>query len=233
MHRLSFRERSVKLNLMHHNAISQEFLLQQLHWRYATKKFDPTRKISCADWKTLEEALILTPSSFGLQPWRFLVIADPKIREALVPVSWGQRQVADCSHFIVFAVKSKIAMEDVDAFVARTAEVRGVSAESLAPYRQMMIGSLIAGPMSSKIEEWARRQAYIALGNFLTCAALLGIDACPMEGFEPAKYDEILGLAARGLTAAVACPAGYRAGDDKYAGLPKVRFLAGDVVEYI
>ena len=218
---------------MHPSTVSTDLLLQQLRWRYATKKFDSARKISEADWKALEEALILTPSSFGLQPWRFLVLTDTATREALVPVSWGQRQVADCSHFVVFAVKASLTEADIDAYIDRIAEVRGGTAESMASYRQMMVGSLIDGPMSSMVGEWAKRQAYIALGNFLTCAALLGIDACPMEGFESARYDEILGLPARGLTAAVACPAGYRAVDDKYASLPKVRFKPEQLIEYV
>ena len=221
------------LKPMHHDTFSQDTMLRQLRWRYATKQFDPLRKISADNWKTLEDALILTPSSFGLQPWRFVVITDSKIREALVPFSWGQRQVADCSHFIVFSVKLTVTREDVDGFINRIAEVRGMTTESLATYRQMMVGTLVEGPMSATVGEWAKRQAYIALGNFMTCAALLGIDTCPMEGLDPAKYDEILGLPALGFTTVVACPAGYRSLDDKYAALPKVRFKREDLIEYV
>ena len=218
---------------MNTNRISSDLLLQQLRWRYATKKFDATRKISDADWRTLEEALVLTPSAFGLQPWKFLVITDPQIREAMVPVSWGQRQVADSSHYVVFAIKKELKVEDVDLFIQRISDVRQVGLETLAGYRQLINGTVIDGTETAHVRAWIHRQAYIALGNFMTSAALLGIDTCPMEGFAPEKYDEILGLAERGLTAGVACAAGYRAADDKYAELPKVRFKPEDLIERI
>lgn len=213
--------------------VSNETLLTQLRWRYATKKFDAAQKISAEDWRTLEEVLVLTPSSYGLQPWKFIVITNQGTKEKLVPVSWGQKQVADCSHVVVFAIKKNITAGDVDQFLDRIAKVRGMSREALASYRQMMVGDVVEGERSKVAAEWAARQAYIALGNFMTSAALLGIDTCPMEGFEPAKYDEILGLPARGLTAAVVAVAGYRAADDKYAMLPKVRFPAEEVLEHI
>lgn len=209
--------------------ISTQNLLQQLRWRYATKKFDPTKKIAAADWAALEEALVLTPSSFGLQPWKFIVITDSATKEKLVPASWGQKQLAEASHVVVFAIKKNLGAAEVDRFLQRTVEVRGGSLEALAGYRNMMTGFLA----KTNVQDWATRQVYIALGNFMTSAALLGIDACPMEGLEPAKYDELLGLPARGLATVVACVAGYRAADDKYATLPKVRFQHGDVIERI
>jgi len=215
------------------STINPDQLLTRLKWRYATKQFDATKKIPAATWAALEETLVLTPSSYGLQPWKFLVITDAATREKLVPASWGQRQVADCSHFVVFVVKQKVSEADVDAFIRRTVEVRGGSAEALNGYRNMMVGDVVKGPRSPGATEWAARQVYIALGNFMTAAALLGVDTCPMEGFEPPKYDEILGLGRQGLTAAVACPAGYRAAGDKYAALPKVRFLPADVLVHI
>jgi nitroreductase len=208
-------------------------LLAQLHWRYATKVFDPSRTIPDDVWKALEETLVLTPSSFGLQPWKFLVITNPGLKAALKPHSWGQSQVTDCSHYVVFATIKKISEADIDAFVARIAEVRGVTVDSLKGYRGMMVGDLIQGPRSQVAGEWAARQAYIALGNFMTAAALLQVDTCPMEGFVPAEYDKILGLEARGLTSAVCCAAGYRSETDKYARLPKVRFKAADVIEHL
>ena len=218
---------------MKQDLISNDALLQQLRWRYATKQFDATRKISTEDWCALEEALVLTPSSFGLQPWKFFVITDQATKEALVPHSCGQRQVADCSHLVVFAHRKEITAEYLEVFLRRMAEVWGVTAESLAAYRGLMEGKIFHSPLRDQIEEWNRRQTYIAMGNFMTCAALRGIDTCPMEGFESAKYDEILGLAERGLSAALVCPAGYRAAADKYATLPKVRFETRDLVEYI
>ena len=213
--------------------ISTDALLASLRWRYATKQFDSTRKIPQAHWDALEEALVLSPSSFGLQPWKFLVITDQATKESLVPVSWGQRQVADCSHLVVFTYKMEITLENIDAFLQRIVQVRGVTLESLAAYRQLMVDKILDGPLRDRVQDWNMRQAYIALGNFMTSAALLGIDTCPIEGLEPAKYDEILGLSARGLATAAACPAGYRAADDKYATLPKVRFETKDLVEYI
>ncbi len=205
---------------------TRQQLIRQLNWRYATKKFDPNRKISADDWATLAEALVLTPSSFGLQPWKFIVVTDPATKEKLVPASWGQRQVADCSHLVVFAIKKDIGERDIDAHLDRVAEVRQVPRESLAGYRDAMINTL----QNRDRNQWAARQVYIALGNFLTCAALLGIDACPMEGIEPAKYDEILGLAERRLATVVVAAAGYRDATDEYARLKKVRFPKHEVV---
>lgn len=203
-------------------------VLDALQFRYATKQFDPARKIDHTTWAALEESLVLTPSSFGLQPWKFLVITDQAVREQLVEHTWGQRQVADCSHLVVMTVRTSVDEAYIDRFIARIAEVRGVPSESLAGYRGMMAGSL--GMMTP---DWAARQAYIALGQFMLAAAMLGIDTCPMEGFLPAKYDEILGLTAQGLTTAVLCPSGFRAATDKYANLPKVRWVADDLIARI
>jgi len=208
--------------------VSPSSILDALQFRYATKQFDPARKIDAATWSALEQSLVLTPSSFGLQPWKFLVITDHAVREQLVEHSWGQRQVADCSHLVVMAVRTSVDEAYIDRFIARIAEVRGVPAQSLAGYRGMMAGSL--GMMTP---DWAAKQAYIALGQFMLAAAMLGLDTCPMEGFLPAKYDEILGLSSQGLTTAVLCPAGYRAATDKYATLPKVRWAADDVIARI
>lgn len=204
-------------------------LITALNWRYATKVFDPAKKIPADTWAALEESLVLTPSSFGLQPWKFIVIENQELREQLVPHSWRQRQVADCSHLVVMAVKKALSLDDIDAFITRMAEVRGGTADSLAGFRKMVAGTQEQGYMT---QEWAKMQAYIALGQFMTACALLGIDTCPMEGFVAAKYDEILGLGAQGLTAAVLCPVGYRHPDDRYANLPKVRFKNSDVIEH-
>jgi nitroreductase len=210
--------------------ITSEQLLRQLNWRYATKQFDPQRKISPSDWSALEESLVLTPSSFGLQPWKFVIVNNPVLREKLVGVSYGQRQVVDASHLVVFALKKNFSEADVVAYVQRTAEVRALPVEKLAGYRDMMVGSLFKARDAAARAVWATLQIYIALGNFLTCTALLGIDACPMEGIDPAKYDEILGLDALGLGTVVVATAGYRAANCKYAALKKVRFAKNDVI---
>lgn len=204
--------------------IHRDQLLNQLNWRYATKQFDATRTIPAQDWAALEEALLLTPSSYGLQPWNFIVVNDPVIRETLVAASWGQRQVADASHLVVFAVKNELTENDVEKYIERIAEVRGVPRASLNGFRDLMIGAIVKGMDASQRKAWAARQAYIALGNFLNSAALLGIDACPMEGIEPEKYDDILGLNKQGLSAVVVAAAGYRVAHDSYASLKKVRF---------
>ena len=146
------------------STLSGESLLQQLTWRYATKKFDPARKISDADWAIVEQALILTPSSYGLQPWKFIVVTDPALKAKLRPATWNQAQVEDCSHYVVLTARRDITEADVDAFVARIARVRGVSVESLAAYKGYMVGDLVNGPRHATIAEWAARQAYIALG---------------------------------------------------------------------
>ena len=207
-------------------------LLDALNWRYATKVFDTSKKIPADTWAALEQSLVLTPSSYGLQPWKFLILTDKKLREQLVPHAWRQRQVAEASHLVVMTVKRKMTEEDIDKLIHRMAEVRGGTADALMGFRKMMVGDVVSGERSQWVGEWAARQAYIALGQFMAAAALLGIDTCPMEGFEQAKFDEILGLAEEGLTTSVLCPAGYRSAEDRHASLPKVRFEAKDVIEH-
>jgi nitroreductase len=206
-------------------------LISALNWRYATKVFDPTRKISATDLETLKQSLVLTPSSFGLQPYRFLIITDPQVKAKLRDASLGQSQVTDCSHMVVFLARQQMTEADVDHLIQRIAKVRGVQADSLAGYKGMMVGSLVTGPRAGNVAEWAARQAYIALGQFMASAALLGLDSCPMEGLDAKKYDEILGLNSTPFRTVVACPVGYRAESDKYAQLAKVRFPVEELVE--
>jgi nitroreductase len=213
--------------------VSNDHLLAQLNWRYAAKKFDPTKKISAADWSALEQALILTPTSYGVQPYKFLVITDPAVRAKLVPASWGQAQPADCSHFVVFAAREKNSVADVDHYLARMAEVRGLAVEALAGFKKLLVSDIVDGPRGAASLEWASRQCYIALGNFMTSAALVGVDTCPMEGIQPAQYDEIFNLPAQGYRTVVACAAGYRSAEDASAGWPKVRFPASELVTHV
>jgi nitroreductase len=213
--------------------ISNEALIAQLEWRYATKAFDPTKKISANDWAALERALILTPSSYGFQPYRFIIATDQATKENFVAHSWNQKQSADCSHFVVFAAKERVTEADVDHYMARVAEVRNLPVESLSGFRKVLLGDIVLGPRSQWQHEWAIRQAYIALGNFMTAAALIGIDTCPMEGIDAAQYDAILDLAKTGYRTVVACAAGYRSAADKYATTPKVRFPAEELVIHI
>lgn len=213
------------------STISGDSLLECLRWRYATKAFDSEKKISDEDWEALEESLVLTPSSFGLQPWKFLVVRNAELRERLVGHSWGQRQVADCSHLVVMAVMRKATPEHVERYIEDAANTRGVEPESLEGFKQVIL-KFLAGYSEEEATHWAKDQAYIALGQLMTAAALMGIDTCPMEGFSPPDYDEALGLEARGLTTAVLCCVGYR-GEDKYAATPKVRFAREEVVERV
>jgi nitroreductase len=204
-----------------------------LNWRYATKKFDSAKKVSSDLWSALQQALVLSPSSCGIQPWKFLVVTDPATKARLVPLSWGQTQPADCSHYVVFAVKLGLGEAELDRHMARTAEVRGVTVESLASFKNMALGSINKAKAAGELDNWQTHQVYIALGQLMTSAALLGVDTCPMEGIEPSKYDQALGLTGTGYATVVACAVGYRAADDKYATTKKVRFKAEDVVTNI
>ncbi|XGV97471.1 MAG: NAD(P)H-dependent oxidoreductase [Leptolyngbya sp. BL-A-14] len=213
--------------------VSTEKLLQQLQWRYATKKFDPTKKITEDLWQTLVESLVLAPSSFGLQPWKFFVVTNPTVRQQLVEHTWGQTQVVDASHLVVLAFKKGLSTADVDRYMQNISAVRQVPVENLQGFAKVINGFLDKPPYPLDIDEWSKRQVYIALGQFMTSAALLGIDTCPIEGFNPPKYDEVLGLTELGYASVVLCPAGYRAEDDKNAAMPKVRYPVQEVVHYI
>ena len=215
------------------NPIPDQTLLDALNWRYATKKFDPAKKIPAAAWTTLESALVLSPSSYGLQPWKFIVAQDPATRAKLSAASWGQTQPVDCSHYVVFAARKGLSTTDVDRHVSRIVEVRGGSVDALKGYRDIMVGSAEKARSAGYLDIWMSRQVYIDLGQFMASAALLGIDTCPMEGLEPTKYDELLGLGPEGYGTLCACAAGYRAADDKYANAAKVRFPTPDVVTYV
>ena len=211
-------------------ALDGSALIERLHWRYAVKKFDPARKIPAATWAALEEVLRLSPSSYGLQPWRFVVVNDPALRQTLRAASWNQSQITDASHMVVFAARKGLGVQDVERFVDSIAQQRGVTREALAGYANAMLGFVSKPPAHVHLDTWSSRQTYIALGFFLEACALLGVDACPMEGIEPAKYDEILGLAKDGYASLCVATAGYRAADDKSAGLKKVRHPLGEVV---
>jgi nitroreductase len=211
--------------------VNNDTIVRQLNWRYATKRFDPDRKIAAPDWRTLEQALVLSPSSYGLQPWKFFVVRDPTVRTRLRAAAWNQAQITDASHLVVFAVRKDFGPQDVDRYVARIAEVRKLPGESLEGYRNMMLGSV--NRPREEVAAWASRQVYIALGTFLSAAAMLGIDACPMEGFDPQQFDQILGLSEQAYHAQVLAAAGYRASDDAYAKLPKVRFAAEEIISHV
>lgn len=211
--------------------VDNEIIHNQLNWRYACKKFDTTKKIREADWNVLVESLRLSASSYGLQPWKFIVVQNPEIRKQLLPWAWGQTPVTDCSHFIVFTYKEKMDEPHIEKFIQQTASVRGIDPNSLLGYKNMMLGDLVNGPRAEIINWWAQRQTYIAMGTLLTTAAMMEIDTLPMEGLNPSEFDKILKIEGTGwkTVAAVAC--GYRAADDKYQFGKKVRFNLDEILE--
>lgn len=212
--------------------VDNEILFKQMNWRYACKKFDSNKKIRESDWNILAESLRTSASSYGLQPWKFIVVQNPEIRKQLLPLSWGQTPVTDASHFIVLTYKEKMDEKFIGHFIDQTAKTRGMDAASLDGYKNMMIGDLVKGPRSEVINWWAQSQTYIAMGTFLTTAALMEIDALPMEGLDPAGYDKVLGLEGSGYKTVAAIACGYRAEDDKYQHAKKVRFDLNEVIVY-
>ena len=211
---------------------SPSSVLAALRWRYATKHFQADRKIPAETWAALEESLILTPSSFGLQPWKFFVIENPDVRNSLREKSWGQGQVTDASHLVVFAARTDVSQQDIDSWIARLSEVQSTPAEVLAPMKGMIEGFVGSLPVEAR-QAWNTRQVYIALGQFMTAAAVMGIDTCPLEGLDPSAYDEILGLKGSGYATAVACAVGYRSESDHTAARPKARFEADSLISVI
>ena len=212
--------------------LSADAVLAALHWRYATKKFDPARRLTGDQWSKLEQTLLLSASSYGLQPYKFIVVQDPALREQLKAAAHHQPQITDCSHLVVFAARLDVTDDDVEHYMARITDVRGVSREHLEKYASIIKGDVVNGPRHAVIQEWCARQAYIAMGNLLTVAALESIDVCPMEGFDNAKYDALLGLPAQGYRAVVVAAVGHRAEDDGTASLPKVRMPDTELIEH-
>lgn len=213
-------------------SLTTDKLLAGLRWRYATKSFDASRKIPAETWDAIEESLVLTPSSFGLQPWKFLVIQDPGMRSNLLAESWRQTQVTDASHFVVLAARTDLTSQDIEEWIARMSEVQGAPVEALAPLKGMIEG--FAQSMSHEARHaWNIRQCYIALGQLMATAAALEIDSCPMEGLSTTGYDHLLGLEGSGYATVVACALGYRSADDKYAATPKARFERSRVITHV
>lgn len=197
-------------------------LIEKLNWRYATKKFDSTKKLTADQLDSLLSAVQLSPSSAGMQNYRILVIEDPEIREQLREAAYGQQQLTQASQVIVFAAETNVDEAYVGKQIDLIAKTREIGREHLAAFEQSIVANVNRQTEDQKIV-WSHKQAYIALGVLLSAAADLGIDACPMEGFEAGKFDEILGLKALGLTTTVIAPIGFRAEDDAFSKLKKVR----------
>lgn len=210
--------------------VNSDQLVDSYQWRYAVKRFDPTRTLDGPTWRALEKSLVLTPSSFGLQPWRFFVVSSNATKAKLPAISWNQSQPADCSHMVVFAAMKTVDSDYVDQFLNKTASTRGVSIETMSNYRQAILGFLENA--SGRHLAWSSNQAYIALGQLLASAAVLGVDACPMEGIVAQEYDKLFGLVGSNYTSIVGCALGYRHPDDNYATAAKVRFDVSDLVTH-
>lgn len=197
-------------------------IIEQLNWRYATKKFDSSRSLSEDQIDTLKQAFNLTALSYGLQTLKLIVIKDKDIREGLVEVSFGQKQVVDASHLLVLCIKDNIDQEDVEDHFTTIKSIRNTSDAILDPFKEQLKNTINDMPCSKKID-WATRQAYIALGNLMTVCAIEEIDSCPMEGFLPDELDKKLNLKDHGLKSVLLLPVGFRAEDDLFATLKKVR----------
>nr|MDD3719735.1 NAD(P)H-dependent oxidoreductase [Candidatus Gracilibacteria bacterium] len=207
-------------------------IIEALNWRYATKVFDKTKKVSKEDLDEIIESFILTASSYGVQPWKLLVIENQDVKNSLLEASYGQAQVTDCSHLLVLCRLTNIGNSHIDKYMDSTSKIRGIPRESLSGFENLVKGFIGSLDETTK-SKWAGNQVYIALGNLLTVLAMKKIDSCPMEGFVPSKYDEILNLKEKGLASVLVLPIGYRSEEDKYANLKKVRFDMGEVVEII
>jgi nitroreductase/dihydropteridine reductase len=197
-------------------------LQQSLEWRYATKKFDKSKKIDPATLDQILKAVQLAPSSYGLQHYEVIVVEDAATKERLREAAYGQAQLTDASHVIVFAAETKIDEDYVKRYIDEAAAERHIDREKLADFERTILGAISRQSDEQKLN-WAHKQAYLALGILIGAASELGVDNCPMEGFEAGKFDEILGLKEKGLTASVMVPIGYRAEDDPYGKLAKVR----------
>ncbi len=204
-------------------------ILESLRWRYATKKFDNNKILPQEKIDTLTEAFNLTATSYGLQPLKLVVIRDKKLQKKLTQHSWNQQQVADASHVLIFCIENVVGEEYIAKYFDNVKTTRNTPDEILNPFKEQLVDSFKNKP-SEEISIWAAKQAYLAMGNLLTVCAIEQIDACPMEGFVPEKYDELLKLADLGLSSVLVLPVGYRAQDDIFSDLKKVRKDITDTV---
>lgn len=203
-------------------------ILSALHWRYATKQFDPQRKLTPEQLRTLTESARLAPSSYGLQPWKFVVVSNAAVRQQLRAHAYDQPQITDASHLIVLCSLDTLTADYVRHFVDEVAAQRSTPREQLADYEQMLV-DFVTSLTPEEARAWMQKQVYIALGTLLTAAAVQQIDACPMEGFEPEKFDEVLQLHEHGVRSAVLCTLGFRMPTDSAAQRQKVRLPHDEV----
>ena len=204
-------------------------ILASLRWRYATKKFDATKMLSDEQVTAILDAGNLAPTSYGLQPFKFVVIQEKTLQEKLITSSYGQRQVADASHVIIIATRSDVDEDYVSRYVDLMESERGLDGGSLDQYKAVMTGA-VSGMTPDTLQAWATKQAYIALGTMMVACGAMEIDACPMEGFVSSEYNELLGFGKMNLSAAVVLPVGFRAEDDKAGQYKKVRQPLDEIV---
>jgi nitroreductase / dihydropteridine reductase len=215
------------------NQMNNSKVVGALQWRYAVKKFDSTKVLSPAQLSTVLDALCLTPTSMGLQLMQFLVIENREMRKKIREKSYNQSQVEESSHLLILCRKDVVTKEDIELYIDEMGRIRNIdtTAPAIDGYRKMLYGALTMEPQNQAA--WMDNQVYIALGNLLTACAVEKIDACPMEGFDRDAIDEILELKGKGLRSVVMCPVGFRADDDKYAALKKVRRPNAALIQYI
>tara|TARA_R110000787_G_scaffold59922_8_gene135844 strand:+ start:8353 stop:8991 length:639 start_codon:yes stop_codon:yes gene_type:complete len=204
-------------------------ILEQLKWRYATKKFDETRKVSSDKIEILKEAFNLTATSYGLQPLKLLVVSNPEIIQELVPMSFNQGQVGNASHIFIICTENKVDRTFIKNYFNLVEKTRNTSREILSSFEEFLIDDF-SKKTSEEIKDWATKQAYLALGNLLTVCALEEVDACPIEGFVPTQYDEHLNLSEKALSSVLVMAVGHRAEDDMFSELKKVRRGVDEVV---
>ena len=197
-------------------------IIEKLKWRYATKKFDTEKTLPPGKLNILKEAFNLTATSFGLQTLALVVLKDQNQRQSLLKYAYGQKQVVEASHLLVICIQENIHDSDVNAYYENIRNTRGTSKEILDPYRKSLAEMMRRMTVEER-RQWSKNQAYIALGNLMTVCAIEEIDATPMEGFVPGKFDEILDLEAHGLRSVLLLPVGYRAEDDMFSSFKKVR----------
>lgn len=207
-------------------------IIKDLEWRYAVKKFDSSKEIEVSKLERIKKAFNLTATSYGLQPIKMVVLKNKDLQEQLVEFSYGQRQVAQASHILILCIEKKIDAEYISGYFKKVKDIRGTSDSVLEPFKKELVNEFTK--MDTKqIEQWAINQVYLAMGNLLTICAVEQLDACPMEGFSPDSYDELLNLSSKGLRSVLVLPIGYRAEDDIFSGFKKVRRDMENSIIYI
>jgi len=222
----------VRRNKKQGEAMTRDELLESLKWRYAVKQFDPSKKISSKDLGALLESLRFSPSSFGLQAWKFLVVESDDLKQRLKTQSWNQNQVDTCSHYVVFTTLKEVSPDYVDECVKQMSELRGTEVDALKGYRDVIVNYVSKAMKPAEVQAWTQRQSYIAMGFLMLAAAALKVDTCPMEGINPTEYDKILGLENSDYKTVAAVALGYRHTEDKYQKHPKFRFSQEQIIEF-